>query len=347
MRTPDFLAIIRDAWFAYDDSRPIKEVTNASINVSTNQVFRIELENGCFVFAKVSYFGSFEHFLEDHTTIHVLANNLMEPYENFLARSLMKGKELFIYRYRDSLLDAWVVFYNPIPIAKRLPPRLTEDQIITLGEELARFHQACTQIRHTLPQWSKTLKSDLDHLLRLLQTDVGGFVHRGNKEEIHRQYDLFLTKVEALGHDQFPKIPVFVDWNLGNFSVDEESRLFSRWDYDWFRVGSRMLDFYFLSRVCSDVGDRTVFSYNLGTLLEDRFILFLQSYHAVFPLTEAEICFLPEAYRFFILNYVIKDGRYFFHELYASRLQQEAYTEYFPQLDEGFTAERILKALDL
>ncbi len=347
MRFPDFKLIVHDAWMEYDPSRPIASISDVSINVSTNHVFRIDLESGHSVFAKLSYFGNYEFFLEDHSLIQVLANNLMTPYENFLARSLMKGNQLFTYRYRDAVLDAWVVFYNPICIANRLPSRLSEGQISALGMQMARFHKACAQVRHTLPKWSKTMKSDLDHLLRLMQTEVGRFVHRGHEEEIYRQYDLFLANTEAIGMDDLPKIPVFVDWNLGNFSVNDHYELFSRWDYDWFRFGSRILDFYFLSRVCSDIGDRSVFSYHMSTLLEDRFIRFLRAYHAEYPLTEQEIRALPEAYRFFILNYVVKDGRYFFHEVYASKLQQEAYTLYFPTLDKGFPAEKILKALNL
>jgi hypothetical protein len=69
--------------------------------------------------------------------------------------------------------------------------------------------------------------------------------------------------VHESGYDDWPKMPVLIDWNLGNFSVefDEEDRsrfrLFSRWDYDWFRIESRLLDFYFLSRVSSRTGDRS------------------------------------------------------------------------------------------
>jgi hypothetical protein len=82
-------------------------------------------------------------------------------------------------------------------------------------------------------------------------------------------------------------------------------------------------------------------------MMEERFLLFLKEYHAVYPLTEPEIRFMKEAYRFFILNYVIKDGRYFFHEIYASKLQKEAYEIYFPALETGFNAEKILNALHL
>lgn len=110
-------------------------------------------------------------------------------------------------------------------------------------------------------------------------------------------------------------------------------------------MGSRTLDFYFMARVTSDVGDRTVFSYLVNPLMEERFLIFLKNYHNVFPLTENEIRFLQEAYRFFILNYVIKDGRYFFHEIFASKLQQEAYELYFPSIEKVFNAEKILHSL--
>ncbi|MDP5090535.1 MAG: hypothetical protein NWQ18_09300, partial [Saprospiraceae bacterium] len=121
----------------------------------------------------------------------------------------------------------------------------------------------------------------------------------------------------------------------------------SRWDYDWFRMASRILDFYFLSRIVSDAGDRTVFSYNISTLMEDRFMIFLKAYHRVYPLTETEIRFIPEVYRFFILNYVIKDGRYFFHEIYATKLQKEAYSTYLPSIEKEFNADKLLRALAL
>jgi hypothetical protein len=145
----------------------------------------------------------------------------------------------------------------------------------------------------------------------------------------------------------FEIIPVFIDWNIGNFSVTPELELYSRWDYDWFRMSYRLLDFYFFSRVVSDAGDRTVFSYVIGPMMEDRFITFLKEYHKVNPVTADEIRFLKEAYRFFILNYVIKDGKYFFNEQYAKKLQAEAFEIYLPSVDRDFDADKIIKALGL
>ena len=254
---------------------------------------------------------------------------------------------MFIYRFRNEILDAWVVFYRPIIIKKRSPRRLDEEQIVKLAEQVALFHKACHTIRHTLPQSSKTLKTDIDHLLRILETGEGKFEHRMHFKDIRLHSGLFLKNSLQLKAENFDIIPVFIDWNIGNFSVSPSFKLFSRWDYDWFRMGSRMLDFYFLSRVVSEIGDRTAFSYYINPLMEKRFLLFLKAYHDVYPLTEAEIRFLKEAYRFFILNYVIKDGRRFFHEIFAIKLQKEAYEIYLPSIEKGFNADIILNALNI
>jgi len=345
MHQISFLDIVATAWAAYDPSRSIQRIEDISAKVSTNHVYKISLAEEQFIIGKLSYFGRHEHFVEDHTIINSLSNNLSRPYENVLSRSLIKGNQLFVYRHTDRVIDAWVVFYRPIKIKNKLPRRLSAEDIGQFGKEIATFHKACHAIRHTLPPSSKTLHSDIAHLLELVESDFGDYEHRGKKAIIHTQCELFADNLKALQFQQLPKIPVFVDWNIGNFSVTKKLHLFSRWDYDWFRISSRMLDFYFLSRVVSDVGDRTIFTYNIGPLMEERFILFLKGYHQIFPLTEVEIHLLKEVYRFFILNYVIKDGRYFFHEIYASKLQQEAYKNYFNSIEKEFDGERLWKAI--
>ena len=234
----------------------------------------------------------------------------------------------------------------PIKVNQQLPKVLSESQIDQLGVELASFHRACHNVRNVLPIWSKTMQADLDHLVEICDSEIGQYEHRGNIDTIRRQIDTFCNNSSSLGIDAFDSIPVFIDWNIGNFSLNEKGRFFSRWDYDWFRMSSRVMDFYFFSRVCSGGGDQTVFSYVVDPLNEDRFLRFLSSYHQVFPLSETEILFIKEAYRFFLLNYVIKDGRYFFHEIYATRLQKEAFDTYFPRIDELDT-DKMLKKLRL
>ena len=297
--------------------------------------------------AKLSYFGKYEHFVEDHSIINTLSNNLPSPFENFLARSLMKGNKLFVHRYQSEIIDAWIVFYRPIHIKNKLPKRLDKNQIEKLAVQVSHFHKACDTVKATLPKSSKTMQDDIHDLLEILDDKTSKYEYPVHRSLIKKHCNLFLENYESLGGDELDIIPVFVDWNIGNFSVTPNFKLFSRWDYDWFRMSTRMLDFYFFSRVSSSIGDKTVFSYNIDVMKEERFQIFLRAYHKVFPLKEIEIRFLKEAYRFFILTYVIKYGRFFFHEIFANKLQKEALEIHLPTLDDSFDPEPLLKSLDL
>lgn len=343
----DYIQIIKHAWKEFDDRHEIRGVYDVSAYVSTNQVYKISFYNREPVFAKLSDYGRFEDFREDHIIINNLANNLEAPYQMFLAQSLVKKNELFIYLFHQENSSAWVVFYNPIQFKNKLPRRLDEKLIRKLGRELARFHKACTNVSNQLPNASKTVITDIHNLVKSVNRDEIKMCEN-HKTMVLKHADLFLNNAYKANYtEDFETIPVFIDWNIGNFSVTPEGKFYSRWDYDWFRMSSRVMDFYFFSRVVSDVGDRTVFSYLVDTLMEDRFIMFLKEYHRIFPLTEPEIHFIIEAYRFFILNYVIKDGPYFFRQTYSNKLIKEAYDTYFPAIDANYNVDKILKALKI
>jgi hypothetical protein len=148
--------------------------------------------------------------------------------------------------------------------------------------------------------------------------------------------DAFLGNADNLGYHEWTKIPVLIDWNIGNFSVGMDGdgfKFFSRWDYDWFRIEPRMLDLYFCARVVRAEGDQTAFSYTVDPLFDERFMKFLRAYHEVHRLTKEELLFLKEAYRFFVLNYVLRIGEHFFQPDICHRLQQEAVEEYLPHLE--------------
>jgi hypothetical protein len=343
----EYSLIIKKAWEGYDASKSIREIEDISAMVSTNHVFRITFHDDDIIIAKLSNFGKYEHFKEDHRIIHSLSNNLLYPFENLLAKSLLKNNRVYVYRYKHGKTDAWVVFYNPSRIDERLPRRLDNHHIIRLGQQVGKFHKACSRITNVLPKSSKTLRTDIFALQNQLETNEKLFGTAMQADFLKYHCDLFLKNRSAYNVKSFDIIPVFIDWNIGNFSVTPNLELYSRWDYDWFRMSYRVLDFYFFSRVVSDVGDRTVFSYGINTMNEEGFILFLKEYHKVNPLTANEIRFLKEAYRFFILNYVIKDGRYFFSEQYAKKLQSEAFNIYLPSVDRDFDAERIIHELGL
>jgi hypothetical protein len=343
----DHADIVRKAWEGYDPSRRIVSVEDISVLVSTNRVMKVTFEDGDGVIAKLSGFGKYEYFKEDHRIIHALGNNLLYPFENLLAKSLLKNNRVYTYRYKKAKVDLWVVFYNPTRVMQRLPARLDDAYIKSLGRQMARFHMACSRLRHVLPKSSKTLRTDINDLLQQLETNERRFGSKAHAALIRAHCDLFVKNRLKCNAGTFEQIPVFIDWNIGNFSVINKNELFSRWDYDWFRTSSRMLDFYFFSRVVSDAGDRTVFSYVINTMNEDRFLLFLTEYHKINPFSANEIRFLREAYRFFILNYVIKNGNHFFANGYAKKLAQEAYDIYLPSVDHQFDPERIIKHLNI
>ncbi len=346
MDSNDFITIIKYAWMEYDSSRRIKSIEDISAFVSTNHVYKISLIDGSIVIAKLSYFGKYDDFVEDHTIINVLSNNLPYPFENLLSRSLMKGNNIFIHRFKNELIDAAVVFYRPVKIKNRPPRQLNEEQIIKLGQQTAKFHRACHTVRHTIPPGSKSLRRDIALIEQYVHLDKSQEFNPEHKKLILDHCKIYIDIVDSLYLDEDNLIPVFIDWNIGNFSVTPSFRLYSRWDYDWFRITTRVMDFYFLSRVVSDVGDKTVFTYNVNTFNEDRFKLFLSSYHSVFPLIKDEIIMIKEGYRFFILNYVIRHGGYFFNTKYASKLKKEALEIHLPSIDQ-FDPNNLINFLEL
>ncbi|MEL6190625.1 MAG: hypothetical protein AAFR66_01185 [Bacteroidota bacterium] len=327
-----FHEIVEAAWNTYDPSRPIQRIADISAKVSTNHVYRIKLEDGASVIAKLSYFGEYKHFVEDHSIINTLSNNLEAPFDNVLATSLMKGGRLFVYRHKKGKEDVWVVFYRPIKVMKQLPRRLEEEHVEKMACQFAAFHQACTTIRHSLPPSSKSMKTDIVELEEYCRTGQGKDHFGEHTALIIEHCRRFMYFYKNYIKRDIPVIPVFVDWNIGNFSVSKNLKLVARWDYDWFRMSSRIADFYFLARVVSDVGDRTVFTYNIDVLKEERFLLFLRKYHEKFPLKTYEIDMIPEMYRFFLLNYVLKLGRFFFREDYANKLQAEVIEHHLPSI---------------
>lgn len=335
------------AWNAYGDLRQITHVDEVSANVSTNRVYRVHLDDGSSLVCKVSSYGSYFLFLEDHERLHRCATLLdgtrfagmladvwrrAEPRSNRDPRHRPTHQQIFTW-YDQTM---WAVFYDDVPRGDALPRVLTTQLIENLGRELAEFHQACTSLASQIPAGSKTIKSDAIHLLDLLESPFASKNFDLPPESIGRLWHhthQFLERLVELGYDEWPRIPVLIDWNLGNFSVTptpDGFRLFSRWDYDWFRIEPRLLDFYFLSRVSSSTGDRTRFSYGAHTLLEPSFLAFIRAYCDVFPLSGEELQFLPEVYRFFILNYVVREGARFFRPDFCAQFRRDAVQTYLP-----------------
>jgi hypothetical protein len=329
---------IAAAWAAYGDPRSIVRVDEVSADVSTNRVYRLHLDDGFTLVGKVSSYGSYFLFYEDHDRLSRCAELLQGTrFHGMLADIWHKDGHLFTWYDRSM----WAVLYDDVPRKDTLPRVLSVGQVQNLAREIAEFHLACTDLAPLIPAGSKTIKSDAIHLLDMLESPFASRNFSLPPESIGvlwRHTHRFLERLIEVGYDEWPKIPVLIDWNLGNFSVatadDGSFRLFSRWDYDWFRIEPRLLDFYFLSRVSSKTGDRTRFTYGAHTLVEPTFLEFLRAYRDVFPMSDEEVMFLPEVYRFFILNYVVREGARFFRPELCTQFRADAVRSYLPRLDE-------------
>jgi hypothetical protein len=341
--------IVRAAWLDYGDIRQITAVDEVSAHVSTNRVFRVSLDDGSHVVCKVSSYGSYFLFVEDHDRLFKCQNLLAGTrWSNFLASILSKNDR--VYTWYDG--SCWAVFYVDVERGEQLPKIVDDQDVQNLAEELAHFHLACSAIAGSIPQTSNSIKGDsinfLDQLRQPRALETFG-IRQSDLAIVQTSLHGFLQHLDDVMFDEWPKIPILLDWNLGNFSIDRMSNnrfaLTSRWDYDWFRIDTRLLDFYFFSRVSSKTGDRTTFTYSPHTLLEPKFLTFMSAYHAVNPLTEEEIRFLPYAYRFFILNYVIREGSKFFRSDLSAQFKLEAATSFLPSL-EAFDISPLLAILD-
>jgi len=329
--------IVRLAWTDYGDNRSIVEIVEVSAHVSTNHVFRLHLDDGSHVVGKVSSYGSYFLFAEDHDRLFKLVQSLSNSrWSGFLAQVLPRDGRA--YTWYDG--SCWAAFYNDVERGTQLPRIITTDDIVFLAREIAGFHKACANAALDLPPTSNSVKGDAIHLLEQLSSEFAprNFdLRESDIAYLRNSTHNFLTNLENIHFDEWTKIPILVDWNLGNFSVTQDAnlvkRLFTRWDYDWFRIDTRMLDFYFLSRAASHTGDKTHFSYSPHTLVEPRFVAFLQAYNSVYPLSRAEIEFLPSAYQFFILNYVIREGAKFFRADLSTRFRKDAVRKYLPMLE--------------
>lgn len=339
MGVGDAIEAVHLAWAGYGDDRTVLSVTETSSNVSTNRVFRIGLDDGANVIAKITSYGSYFLFAEDHDRLYRCCELLRSSRFSGLLAGVL-GRDGRAYTWYDG--RRWAAFYEEAERGESLPRILSPVQVDRFASEIAQFHLACGAIADRLPPLSYTMKSNAIELLDLLESPFAPRNFDLEPEHIGilwRHTHELLLYLEQVHYDEWPKMPILVDWNLGNFSIrrtgegEDEFELYTRWDYDWFRIESRLLDFYFLSRVSSRTGDRTHFTYQPHTLTEPRFVRFLAAYHQVYPLSEEEIRFLPYAYRFFLLNYVVRAGSRFFRPELCERFRRDTARSYLVQLE--------------
>ena len=343
----DVPPLITRAFEAFDQRRSIVTVTDLSAAVSTNAVYRVGLDDGAEVFAKLSSYGSYFHFRQDHLLIHQWASHLVNtPFEGFLAPVLEKDGQAFTYREGHQ----WVALYGNAGFYNFLPKVLSAGQVDALGKEMAGLHSASARAAPLMDSSWKSVGSDVSILFDSLDSReflAARELDAKSADLLKTHCEAFMENSERIGYHDMPRIPVLIDWNITNFSVGMDGdgfKFYSRWDYDWFRVEPRVLDFYFAARVVRAEGDKTAFSYSPDPFFDDRFLQFLSAYHKRNPLEERDIRYLGESYRFFLLNYVIRIGEHFFRDEYRRRLQREVVATHLPTI-QTLSFEPLLAAI--
>ena len=108
---PPHVEALHDAWRAYGDASPIAAVFEVSANVSTNRVYRVVLVDGRAYIAKVSSYGSYFLFAEDHDRLYRMAQLLRGTrFDGLLADVL--GVEGRAFTWYDGTL--WAAFYAEV-----------------------------------------------------------------------------------------------------------------------------------------------------------------------------------------------------------------------------------------
>jgi len=101
MRLVDYPTIIKRLG---DLMHPVPDSNHRiSAPAFNNHVFKVAFGDGGHHLPSCLIFGKYEQFLEDHRIIHVLANNLLYPFENVLAKSLVRDGQIYTYRHKDGL----------------------------------------------------------------------------------------------------------------------------------------------------------------------------------------------------------------------------------------------------
>ncbi len=109
---------VDEAWAAYGDPRSIRSADEVSANVSTNRVYRLHLDDGSTVVSKVSSYGSYFLFVEDHEQLNRCAKLLRTTrFAGMLADIWSRDGRIFTW-YDQHM---WAVFYDDVPRNDSLP----------------------------------------------------------------------------------------------------------------------------------------------------------------------------------------------------------------------------------
>src|ERR1700712_5939915 len=105
------VAALDAAWAEYGDPRAVVRVEEVSANVSTNRVYRLHLDDGWTLISKVSSYGSYFLFVEDHDRLSRCARLLDDTrFGGMLADVWLRNGRIYTW-YGSNM---WTVFYDDV-----------------------------------------------------------------------------------------------------------------------------------------------------------------------------------------------------------------------------------------
>src|SRR5438045_8991703 len=95
---------------------------------------------------------------------------------------------------------------------QRMPRRLDEQHIRKFGQQIGKFHKACSKLRNVLPKSSKTLRTDIHTLMERLAADEKMFGGHAKAEFLEQHCELFLKHRMNYNGSSFETIPLCTAW---------------------------------------------------------------------------------------------------------------------------------------
>lgn len=292
----------------------IVEIKNISTTHTNNEVYEVTTAAGEHYIAKIYKTRAVASLEQDNRFIKQWGSFAKSSNgRNILSQPIFSQESVSVFAL-DEVRN--VIFYEKLSHGHLLGILQTEEQIRYFAKAVALFHrQGLTHTKEIsiLPSsgyLSSRIKI-LENALRNVDTlNITGFSPQ-DVSFLQIQLELLSVSADKLNYKHFPMVPIAVDFNPGNFLIDTHDggwEVSSRWDYDIVKYASVVFDFYTLSRVVTKTCLEITKDFSPQSLIHNNFKIFLGEYVKYYPLTREELLFIFEAYRYFLLEYVVIFG---------------------------------------
>ncbi|CAD5253854.1 MULTISPECIES: phosphotransferase enzyme family protein [unclassified Imperialibacter] len=194
----------------------------------------------------------------------------------------------------------------------KIIPVLNDEQLKTLGYEMARFHEISSALMLTYPRWTFDIETTLQRPLKMIDPYFAD-----NKEDyrwLQQAAEKASAAIKEVNDSSFSKGYCHYDFMPKNFHIDDNGQ-FTFFDFDFMGYGWLVNDIMTF-KVSLDL------DVQYGKLkreaANEAFATFLKAYQSHKPVTEAELSMIPHLSLGFWLFYL---GFYTTHDQFLPLLQ--------------------------